>query len=73
MVKDCWTCKHHLGGGSCRMNSEKECAENEFELWEPFYEKVPICHGDCGAATREDALRILEPNIYRDGKLITTI
>lgn len=31
--KCCSTCEHHLGSGYCYLNSEKECAENEFELW----------------------------------------
>lgn len=32
--KNCTNCNSYLGGGCCRLNSEKECAENEFELWE---------------------------------------
>ena len=32
--KNCWNCNNHLGGGCCSINSEKECGENEFELWE---------------------------------------
>ena len=30
----CDTCKHHLGGGQCRINLERECAEGEYEAWE---------------------------------------
>ena len=28
------TCRHHLGGGSCRMNLEAECAAGFYEAWE---------------------------------------
>ena len=31
--RNCETCEYHLGSGYCYLNSEKECAENEFELW----------------------------------------
>ena len=30
----CGTCKHYLGGGQCRINLERECAEGEYEAWE---------------------------------------
>ena len=30
----CDTCKHYLGGGQCRINLERECAEGEYEAWE---------------------------------------
>ena len=30
----CDTCKHYLGGGQCRINLERECAEGEHEAWE---------------------------------------
>lgn len=31
----CSDCRHHLGGGQCRLNAESECAEGGgFELWE---------------------------------------
>jgi hypothetical protein len=33
--RTCPTCAHHLGGGQCRQNLESECAEGEFEAWEP--------------------------------------
>ena len=36
--KNCWNCNNYLGGGCCRINSEKECGENEFELWEEKHE-----------------------------------
>ena len=31
----CDTCKHYLGGWQCRINLEHECAEGEYEAWEP--------------------------------------
>jgi uncharacterized membrane protein YraQ (UPF0718 family) len=32
----CIGCKHHLGGGHCRINVEDECCEGGgFELYEP--------------------------------------
>ena len=31
--KNCSNCNSYLGGGCCLIGSEKECAENEFELW----------------------------------------
>ena len=31
----CEGCKHYLGGGCCRINEEKECADSEYELYEP--------------------------------------
>ena len=34
MVKNCATCKHHLGAGACRVNLESECGAGEFEAWE---------------------------------------
>ena len=34
-ARTCYTCAHHLGGGQCRQNLESECAEGEFEAWEP--------------------------------------
>lgn len=30
----CDTCKHYLGGGQCRINLERECAEGGYEAWE---------------------------------------
>ena len=31
----CKGCKHHLGGGCCRLNVEAECGKGERELYEP--------------------------------------
>lgn len=33
-MNTCVGCKHYLGGGCCRMNLERECADGEFELYE---------------------------------------
>ena len=30
----CDGCRHYLGGGHCRINLEKECADGDFEAWE---------------------------------------
>lgn len=30
----CEGCKHHLGGGMCRINLEDECGKGEHEAWE---------------------------------------
>lgn len=30
----CEGCRWYLGGGCCRINEERECAEGERELWE---------------------------------------
>ena len=39
----CDTCKHYLGGGQCRINLERECAEGEYEAWEcASSDKEPI-------------------------------
>lgn len=36
MNRTCPTCKHTLGGGCCRLNSERECADDDDRpLWEP--------------------------------------
>lgn len=40
--KNCTNCDYHLGSGYCRLNSEKECAENEFELWKISINDVEI-------------------------------
>lgn len=32
----CEGCKHHLGGGCCRLNVEAECGKGERELYEPI-------------------------------------
>lgn len=35
-ITSCAGCKQYLGGGHCRINMEKECAEGGgFELYEP--------------------------------------
>ena len=34
-IHNCDTCRHHLGGGCCRINLEAECGKGEFEAWEP--------------------------------------
>ena len=34
MDLNCDGCKHYLGGGCCRINLEKECADGDFEAWE---------------------------------------
>ena len=36
----CVGCKHYLGGGCCRMNLERECADGEFEMYE--VEPAPV-------------------------------
>lgn len=56
--KNCLTCHHYLGGGACDISAEKECAESEFELWEPYIYggPIPIVHVDYGATTRKEAL-----------------
>lgn len=33
-VMACETCRHYLGGGSCAMSMERECADGGFECWE---------------------------------------
>lgn len=33
-MKGCEGCIHFLGGGCCRMNLERECADGDFEMWE---------------------------------------
>jgi len=37
MAKCCDTCIHGLGGGydNCRINLEAECADGDYEAWEP--------------------------------------
>ena len=32
--RSCETCRKYLGGGQCRDNLEKECADGEYEMWE---------------------------------------
>ena len=33
--RSCETCKHDLGGDVCRYGWELECADDEYQLWEP--------------------------------------
>ena len=33
-MRTCSTCRHHLGGGACRLNLESECAAGDYEAWE---------------------------------------
>lgn len=33
-IKSCEGCVHYLGGGSCRIHMERECADDDFQLWE---------------------------------------
>lgn len=36
MNRSCGTCKSNLGGGCCKLNSERECMDDdERPLWEP--------------------------------------
>lgn len=34
LIRSCEGCVHYLGGGQCRANLEKECADDDFQLWE---------------------------------------
>lgn len=34
-MKSCETCKHDLGGDVCRYGYELECADDDYQLWEP--------------------------------------
>lgn len=52
MVKNCATCKHHLGAGACRVNLESECGAGEFEAWESA-EAGRACAPCRGCAERE--------------------
>lgn len=33
-MNTCETCRKYLGGGQCRDNLERECADSEYEMWE---------------------------------------
>lgn len=33
-MKSCKGCIHYLGGGCCRINLERECADDDYQLWE---------------------------------------
>lgn len=35
MRNDCIGCKHYLGSGLCGINLELECADSEYEAYEP--------------------------------------
>lgn len=35
----CETCRKYLGGGQCRDNLEKECADGNFEMWEGIHDE----------------------------------
>ena len=35
----CETCRKYLGGGQCRDNLEKECADGNFEMWEGTHDE----------------------------------
>ena len=56
LPRACDTCRHHLGGGCCRINLEAECGKGEFEAWEPKEGSkdhgtyTPADHGGKGAA-----------------------
>ena len=43
--KTCDGCRHYLGGGSCTLSMEMECADGDRELWEQ--KEVRVCQ-DCG-------------------------
>ena len=30
----CQGCCHYLGGSQCRINAERECADDDYQLWE---------------------------------------
>lgn len=32
--RNCLSCRKYLGGGQCRDNLERECADGEYEMWE---------------------------------------
>lgn len=34
-MKSCETCKHDLGGDVCRYGYELECADDDYQFWEP--------------------------------------
>lgn len=34
-MKSCETCKHDLGVGTCKHSHELECANDDYQLWEP--------------------------------------
>ena len=36
-AKCCFGCKHYLGSGLCGINLELECADSEYEAYEPKY------------------------------------
>lgn len=42
----CETCRYDLGGGydNCRINLEAECAEGNYEAWEPREPDRNIIH-----------------------------
>lgn len=46
IMPSCDTCRHYLGGWSCRINLEAECAAGEFEAWEPREQKDGDGHAD---------------------------
>lgn len=33
-MSNCIGCVHYLGGGCCRINLERECADGDREMWE---------------------------------------
>ena len=70
MVRDCITCKDSLGGGFCRLNSERECADDDARpLWKP-----ETIFADYAAAG--DYRDLLQPESWAarmvDGKVIAT-
>ncbi len=45
-IHTCDTCRHHPGGGCCRINLEAECGKGEFEAWEPRMKEPGLMSGD---------------------------
>lgn len=40
MKDTCEGCRKYLGGGQCRDNIEKECADGGHEMWEDEHEQA---------------------------------
>ena len=69
MIQDCFTCKHSLGGGCCKLNSELECADDDARpLWTP----ITVFPNYVDAANYRD---LLQPEHYKatttNGKVYT--
>lgn len=53
----CETCRHYLGGWSCRINLEAECGKGYFEAWEPKEKAADVSAKEEAVARMANGMR----------------